>query len=159
VPSKSGSSGSKEARRPVLEPSLVRRLHEQLVRVLGARGAVGVSVPRRQLGRDRRRHPNGDRRFLLTFVLAALFWWWSSYMLLYRRVPLRQMFPAGVATGCCITALGIVSALVFSDQLTSGQKSYGPAGVVIALITFLVGFGVCLPRRRGLRPNVERTAS
>src|SRR5262245_57291701 len=32
--------------------------------------------------------------FLLTFVTATLFWWWSSYMLLYRRVPLRQMFPA-----------------------------------------------------------------
>jgi membrane protein len=82
--------------------------------------------------------------FLLTFVFAVLFWWWSSYMLLYGRVPLRQMFPAGVATGACITGLGIVSSLFFSDQVTSGQKSYGPAGVVIALITFLVGFGVCL---------------
>jgi uncharacterized BrkB/YihY/UPF0761 family membrane protein len=82
--------------------------------------------------------------FLLTFVFAVLFWWWSSYMLLYGQVPLRQMFPAGVATGACITGLGIVSSLFFSDQVTSGQKSYGPAGVVIALITFLVGFGVCL---------------
>jgi len=82
--------------------------------------------------------------FLLTFVTAVLFWWWSAYMLLYRRVPLRQMFPAGVATGACLTGLGIVSAFFFSDQVTSGQKSYGPAGVVIALITFLVGFGVCL---------------
>jgi len=82
--------------------------------------------------------------FLLTFVTAVLFWWWSSYMLLYRQVPLRRMFPAGVATGACITGLGIVSAFFFSDQVTSGQRSYGPAGVVIALITFLVGFGVCL---------------
>jgi hypothetical protein len=82
--------------------------------------------------------------FVLTFVLAVLFWWWSAYMLLYRQVPLRQMLPAGVATGACITGLGIVSSLFFSDQITSGQKSYGPAGVVIALITFLVGFGVCL---------------
>ena len=82
--------------------------------------------------------------FLLTFVLAVLFWWWSSYMLLYRGVPLRRMLPAGVATGACITGLGIVSAFFFSDQVTSGQRSYGPAGVVIALITFLVGFGVCL---------------
>jgi membrane protein len=82
--------------------------------------------------------------FLLTFVLAVLFWWWSAYMLLYRRVPLRRMLPAGVATGTCITGLGIVSSLVFSGQITSGQKSYGPAGVVIALISFLVGFGVCL---------------
>lgn len=82
--------------------------------------------------------------FVLTFVLAVLFWWWSAFMLLYGRVPLRQMFPAGVATGACITGLGIVSSLLFSDQVTAGQKSYGPAGVVIALISFLVGFGVCL---------------
>jgi len=82
--------------------------------------------------------------FLLTFATSTLFWWWSSYMLLYRQVPLRQMFPAGVATGACVTGLGVVSAFFFSDQVTSGQQSYGPAGVVIALITFLVGFGVCL---------------
>jgi len=81
---------------------------------------------------------------LLTFVTATLFWWWSAYMLLYGQVPLRRMFSAGVATGACLTGLGIVSAFFFSDQVTSGQKSYGPAGVVIALITFLVGFGVCL---------------
>jgi membrane protein len=85
-----------------------------------------------------------DLVFLLTFVTTVLFWWWSSYMLLYRQVPLRRMFPAGVATGACITGLGIVSAFFFSDQVTSGQQSYGPAGVVIALITFLVGYGVCL---------------
>jgi membrane protein len=82
--------------------------------------------------------------FLLTFVFAVLFWWWGSYMLMYRQLPLRQMFSAGVATGACITGLGIVSSFFFSDQVTSGQESYGPAGVVIALITFLVGFGVCL---------------
>jgi uncharacterized BrkB/YihY/UPF0761 family membrane protein len=90
--------------------------------------------------------PVGGRAliFLITFVLSVLFWWWSSYMLLYREVPLRTMLPAGVATGACLTGLGIVSAFFFSDQVTSGQKSYGPAGVVIALITFLVGYGVCL---------------
>jgi membrane protein len=82
--------------------------------------------------------------FLLTFVLAVLFWWLAGYMLLYRQIPLRQMFPAGLATGVCITGLGVVSSFFFSDQVTSGEKSYGPAGVVIALITFLVGFGVCL---------------
>jgi hypothetical protein len=49
-----------------------------------------------------------------------------------------------VATGARITALGVVSSFFFSGQITLGQKSYGPAGVVLALITFLVGFGVCL---------------
>src|SRR5262249_1054633 len=82
--------------------------------------------------------------FLLTFVFAVLFWWWSTYMLLYRKLPLRRLFPAGVATGACITGLGVVSSFLFSGQVTSGQASYGPAGVVLALISFLVGFGVCL---------------
>jgi hypothetical protein len=58
--------------------------------------------------------------------LAVRFWWWSTYMLLYRQVPLRRLFPAGVATGACITGLGVVSSFLFSDQVTSGQKSYGP---------------------------------
>jgi membrane protein len=82
--------------------------------------------------------------FLLTFVLAVLFWWCSAYFMLYRQLPLRRLLPAGVATGACITGLGVVSSFFFSDQITSGHRSYGPAGVVIALITFLVGFGVCL---------------
>ena len=90
--------------------------------------------------------PAGGRGliFLLTFVFAVLFWWWSAYMLLFRRVPLRRLIPAGVATGVCITGLGVFSSLVFSGQITDGQRSYGPAGVVLALISFLVGFGVCL---------------
>jgi uncharacterized BrkB/YihY/UPF0761 family membrane protein len=82
--------------------------------------------------------------FALTFVFAVLFWWLSTYMLLYRQVPFRRLWPAGVATAACITGLGVVSSFVFSGQVTSGQRSYGPAGVVITLISFLVGFGVCL---------------
>jgi membrane protein len=94
---------------------------------------------------DKLRAVGGDGLVLLaTFVLAMLFWWVSAYMLLYGRVPLRRMLPAGVATGVCITGLGVVSKFVFSGQITSGEKSYGPAGVVIALISFLVGYGVCL---------------
>jgi membrane protein len=80
----------------------------------------------------------------VTFGLATLFWWVSAYMLLYRRVPLLRLLPAGIATGACLTGLGAVSSVLFSDQITSGHESYGPAGVVIALISFLVGFGVCL---------------
>jgi membrane protein len=82
--------------------------------------------------------------FILTFVFAALFWWSSAYFLLYRRVGWRQMLPAGVATGLCITGLGVFSALLFSDQVTSGQKSYGAAGVVVAVTSYLIGYGVCL---------------
>ena len=61
-----------------------------------------------------------------------------------RSVGWRQLFPAGVATGFFITGLGVFSSLLFSDQITSGEKSYGPAGVVLAITEYLVGFGVCL---------------
>jgi membrane protein len=90
--------------------------------------------------------PAGGRGliFLLTFVFAVLFWWFSAYMLLYRKVPFRRLLPAAIATGFCITGLGVFSSFLFSGQITDGQKSYGPAGVVLALISFLVGFGVCL---------------
>jgi len=82
--------------------------------------------------------------FALTFVLSALFWWCSAYFILYRRVGWWQLLPAGVATGLCIAGLGVFSSLLFSDQVTSGEKSYGPAGVVLAVMSYLVGFGVCL---------------
>jgi membrane protein len=82
--------------------------------------------------------------FLLTFVFATLFWWCSAYFLLFGRVAWRKLLPAGVATAFCITGLGVFSWLLFSEEIISGQKSYGPAGVVLALTSYLVGFGVCL---------------
>ena len=90
--------------------------------------------------------PAGGRPliFALTFAFAVVFWWVSAYFLLYRRVPLRQLLPAGLATGLFITGLGVFSSFFLSSQVISGEKSYGPSGVALALITYLVGFGVCL---------------
>lgn len=120
---------------------LVRHLAYQLAGVASFTGYISFEVWLFDQVR-----PVGGRGliFLLTFVLAVLFWRCSAYFILYRQVPFRRMLPTGVATGACITGLGIVSSFFFSEQVTSGQKSYGPAGVVLALITFLVGFGVCL---------------
>ena len=96
------------------------------------------------LGRGPRRGRSGPH--LLAHVRSGrTLWWWWAYMLLYRPGPPHAAPPRGSRDrGLRITGLGVVSWLIFSDQVTSGQKSYGPAGVVIALISFLVGFGVCL---------------
>jgi membrane protein len=82
--------------------------------------------------------------FALTFVFSVLFWWCTAYFLLYRRLSWRQVLPAGVATGVFITGLGVFSALFFSDQITEGEASYGPAGVVLGITSYVIGFGVCL---------------
>jgi hypothetical protein len=120
----------------------MRHLGYQAVGVLAFSLYIGIEVS--VLHAVKRAGGGAGSIFILTFVFSVLFWWCSAYFLLYRRLGWRQLLPAGVATGFCITGLGVFSALLFSDQITSGDQSYGPAGVVIALISYLVGYGVCL---------------
>jgi hypothetical protein len=77
-------------------------------------------------------------------VVSVPFWWCSAYFLLLRNVAWRRLFPAGLATALFITGLGVFSWVFFSDEIITGQKNYGPAGVALALISYAVGYGVCL---------------
>jgi len=91
-------------------------------------------------------HAGGARVpfYLVTFALAVPFYWWTAHVLLLGRVAWRKLFPAGVATGLCVTGLGVFSALLFSGQIVSSDKDYGSIGVVMVLLSYLIGFGVCL---------------
>lgn len=82
--------------------------------------------------------------FVCEFALSILFWWWTVHFLLAGRIGWRALFPTAVATGFCLTGLGVFSALLFSGSIISGEKSYGPIGVVLVLLYFLIGYGVCL---------------
>jgi membrane protein len=78
------------------------------------------------------------------FVVAVGFYWWTIHILLLGRVPWGRVFPAAVATAVCITGLNIVSSLLFSGQIVSSERDYGPIGVVTVLLSYFIGFGVCL---------------
>jgi voltage-gated potassium channel len=80
--------------------------------------------------------------FACEFVISTLFWWWTLYVLLYRRIGWRELFPAALATAVCLTGLGVVSALVFSNSIVSDDKSYGPVGAIMVLLSWCIGFGV-----------------
>jgi hypothetical protein len=54
------------------------------------------------------------------------------------------MLPGGIATGFCLTGLSVFSALLLSSSIVSGDENYGPVGVVTALLSYLIGFGVCI---------------
>jgi hypothetical protein len=43
-----------------------------------------------------------------------------------------------------VTGLAVFSALIFSGQITSSYNDYGAIGVVTVLLSYLIGFGVCL---------------
>jgi membrane protein len=82
--------------------------------------------------------------FVCEFAIAVLFWWWTVHFLLNGRIGWRALFPAALATGFCLTGLAVFSLLLFSGSITSGQTSYGPIGVVLILLYYLIGAGVCL---------------
>ncbi|MGW0190723.1 YhjD/YihY/BrkB family envelope integrity protein [Streptomyces sp. NPDC003362] len=78
------------------------------------------------------------------FAVATLFWWWSLYVLLRGAVPWRSSFPAAVATGACWTGLGVFSAHFFSSTIIANEQKYGPIGVVIVILSWLVAVGVVI---------------
>jgi len=90
--------------------------------------------------------PAGGRllTFVCEFAIAVLFWWWTVHFLLDGRIGWRALFPAALATGFCLTGLAVFSLLLFSGSITSGETSYGPIGVVLVLLYYLIGAGVCL---------------
>jgi membrane protein len=82
--------------------------------------------------------------FVLGLVIATLFWWWSMHFLLLGSRSWRLLFPGALATGLCITGLAVFSSLLFSGSIISDDTSYGPVGVVMVLVEFCIGYGVCL---------------
>jgi membrane protein len=82
--------------------------------------------------------------FVIAFLIAIAFFWWTVHVLLRGRVGWKPLFPSAIATGICVTGLSVFSSLLFSNQIVSSQKSYGPIGVVMVLISYLTGLAVCL---------------
>ena len=78
------------------------------------------------------------------FGCAVVFWTFSPYLLLLGKIAWRAALPGGIATGLCLTGLSIFSALLLSSSIVSGNENYGPVGVVTALLSYLIGFGVCI---------------
>ena len=82
--------------------------------------------------------------FVAEFGFAVVFWTLSPYLLLLGKVGWRAMLPGGIATGFCLTELSVFSALLLSSSIVYGDENYGPVGVVTALLSYLIGFGVCI---------------
>jgi membrane protein len=79
---------------------------------------------------------------LVGLALATLFWWSSIEILLAGSVRWRTSFPAAVATAACCIGLGAFSSRFFSDQIVANNQSYGPIGVVMVILSWLVAVGV-----------------
>jgi membrane protein len=79
-----------------------------------------------------------------TFILALAFYWWTPHVLLLGRVTWSRLLPGAVATAAAVTGLGVFSALVFSGEIVSNDADYGSLGVMMVLLSYLIGLGVCI---------------
>jgi membrane protein len=82
--------------------------------------------------------------YAVFFVVAVAFYWWTQHILLVGTVRWGELFPGAVATGICVTGLSVFSAWLFSGQIVSSDRDYGSIGVVTVLMSYLIGYGVCL---------------
>jgi len=82
--------------------------------------------------------------FVLELVITTLFWWWSMHFLQLGSTSWRRLFPGALITAICLTGLSVFSALLFSGSIISDDTRYGPIGVVMVLLEYCIGYGVCL---------------
>jgi membrane protein len=82
--------------------------------------------------------------YVVTFFIAVVFYTWTLHVLLLGRLHWAELFPGGLATAVCVTGLGAFSAWLFSGQIVTSANDYGPIGVMMILLSWLIGIGVCL---------------
>lgn len=82
--------------------------------------------------------------YFATFILAFPFYWWTPHVLLLGRITWRRLFPVALVTAACVTGLGVFSRLFLSQQIVSSASDYGSIGVVMILLSYLIGLGVCI---------------
>jgi membrane protein len=74
----------------------------------------------------------------------ALLWLWSPWILLARRVDWRSLVPTALLTAVAMTAISVGSVIYMPEAIGRSATHYGPIGIAIALVSWLVGIGFAL---------------
>jgi membrane protein len=82
--------------------------------------------------------------FVVAFFVALVFYSCTIFVLLQGRIRPGAVIPGGVATAFCVTGLSVFSYLFFSPYLISNYNDYGGIGVVMVVLSYFIGLGVCI---------------
>jgi len=82
----------------------------------------------------------------LAILLAgdAALWLWSPWTLLGRRIDWRALVPTALLTSVALTAISVGSIVYMPQAISRSATHYGPIGIAIALVSWLVGIGFAL---------------
>lgn len=82
----------------------------------------------------------------LAILLAgdAVVWLWSPWILLSKRVTWRALVPTALLTAGALTAISVGSVVYMPAAIDRSATHYGPIGIAIALVSWLVGIGFAL---------------
>lgn len=86
--------------------------------------------------------PVGSLTILLTGNAAL--WLWSPWILLAGRVAWQRLVPSALLTSVAMTAISIGSVIYMPEAIGRSATHYGPIGIAIALVSWLVGIGFAL---------------
>ncbi len=74
----------------------------------------------------------------------ALLWLWSPWVLLAKRIAWHRLLPTALLTSAAMSAVSVGSVVYMPRAIETAATSYGPIGIAIAFVSWLVGIGFAL---------------
>jgi membrane protein len=91
---------------------------------------------------------SGAAGVIVTAVLAVpvtFAWsWWGQHLLLGGRIGWRALLPGAAATSLFLFGFGLAMHVYLPHLITENYHKYGPIGVVLALLSWIIGFSVVM---------------
>lgn len=74
----------------------------------------------------------------------AILWLWSPWILLAKRIAWHRLVPTALLTSAAMSAISVGSVVYMPQAIETSSASYGPIGIAIAFVSWLVGIGFAL---------------
>ena len=81
---------------------------------------------------------------VVSLTLGSILWMVTPFILLGRRVAMRELLPGGIATAVLLVVFNLGSRLYLPHSTTSNVRRYGLVGVTFTILTWLFAFSLTL---------------
>lgn len=81
---------------------------------------------------------------VVSLALGSILWMVTPFILLGRRVAMRELLPGGIATAILLVLFNLGSRLYLPHSTTSNVHRYGLVGVTFTILTWLFAFCLTL---------------